>query len=206
MAVTKGIPLGSITLWLCNAAPVHTATDGDVAIDTTGGVDAFLYEYSGGAWTANATGGGGGGGGAPTTADYLTKTANGSLSAERVVTDTTEIAWDWATAGQAKASVGTIAETKLSGTTVAKSANYTLTNTDWMVLGNATGASFTLTLPAVASSTGRRYRIKKTDSSANTVTVQGNAAETIDGANTAVLSRQYESIDLVCDGSTWHIS
>lgn len=44
-----------------------------------------------------------GGSGAPTTADYLVKTANGSLSAERVVTDTTSITWDWATAGQAKA-------------------------------------------------------------------------------------------------------
>jgi hypothetical protein len=42
-------------------------------------------------------------GGAPTNADYLVKTANGSLSAERVVTDTTSIVWDWATGGQAKA-------------------------------------------------------------------------------------------------------
>lgn len=49
--------------------------------------------------------GGGGGGGAPTTADYLVKTANAGLSAERVVTDTSTIAWDWATAGQAKAEI-----------------------------------------------------------------------------------------------------
>jgi len=44
--------------------------------------------------------------GAPTDADYLVKTANASLSAERVVTDTTGttgVTWDWATAGQAKA-------------------------------------------------------------------------------------------------------
>lgn len=50
-------------------------------------------------------GGGGGGGGAPTDADYLVKTANGSLSAERVVTDTTGntgVTVDWGTAGQAK--------------------------------------------------------------------------------------------------------
>lgn len=46
------------------------------------------------------------GGGAPTDAEYLVGTANGSLSAERVVTDTTGttgIAWDLGTAGQAKA-------------------------------------------------------------------------------------------------------
>lgn len=40
---------------------------------------------------------------APADADYLVKTANSGLSAERVVTDTTTIVWDFATAGQAKA-------------------------------------------------------------------------------------------------------
>jgi hypothetical protein len=52
-----------------------------------------------------AVGGGGGGGGAPTNADYLVRTANGTLSAERVVTDTSTIVWNWGTAGQAKAEV-----------------------------------------------------------------------------------------------------
>lgn len=51
---------------------------------------------------------GGGGGGAPTTADYLVKTADAGLSAERVVTDTTTITWDWATGGQAKANAVTL--------------------------------------------------------------------------------------------------
>lgn len=46
----------------------------------------------------------GGGSGAPTTVDYLVRTANAGLSAERVVTDTATITWDWSTAGQAKAS------------------------------------------------------------------------------------------------------
>lgn len=48
------------------------------------------------------------GSGAPTTADYLVKTADGGLSAERVVTDTTSITWDWATGGQAKANVANV--------------------------------------------------------------------------------------------------
>ena len=57
----------------------------------------------------------GGGGGAPTTADYLVKTADAGLSAERVVTDTTTVTWDWATGGQAKANVadGSIGTVKL---------------------------------------------------------------------------------------------
>lgn len=41
----------------------------------------------------------GGGGGAPTDADYLVKTANGSLSAERVVGDSTTVTANWGTAG-----------------------------------------------------------------------------------------------------------
>ena len=41
--------------------------------------------------------------GAPDSADYLVGTANATLTAERVVTDTTSITWDLATAGQAKA-------------------------------------------------------------------------------------------------------
>jgi hypothetical protein len=77
-------------------------TDGTVAEGSTGvALDTGAeYTYDGAAWNALS---GGGGGGAPTTADYLVKTADAGLSAERVVTDTSEIAWDWATAGQAKA-------------------------------------------------------------------------------------------------------
>lgn len=48
--------------------------------------------------TLTATGGGGGG--APTTADYLVRTADPTLSAERVVTDSTSITANWGTAGQ----------------------------------------------------------------------------------------------------------
>ena len=51
---------------------------------------------------------GGGGGGAPTTADYLVKTADAGLSAERVVTDTATVTWDWATAGLVKANAVTL--------------------------------------------------------------------------------------------------
>lgn len=42
---------------------------------------------------------------APNTADFLVKTANGALTAERVVTDTASLIWDWSVAGQAKANV-----------------------------------------------------------------------------------------------------
>lgn len=66
--------------------------------------DEGKYLKGDGTWGAVS---GGGGGGAPTDADYLVRTANGSLSVERVVTDTSTVAWDWATAGQAKAAIVT---------------------------------------------------------------------------------------------------
>lgn len=44
-------------------------------------------------------------GGAPDSAEYLVGAASGGLSAERVVTDTTTVAWDLATPAQAKANV-----------------------------------------------------------------------------------------------------
>ena len=79
---------------------------GDRWIDTVGLNTYTLVDASVGAavWVQE-DGSGGGGGGAPTTADYLVKTANGSLSAERVVTDTASVTWDWTTGGQAKATV-----------------------------------------------------------------------------------------------------
>lgn len=69
----------------------------------------------GGVLTINATGGGGGGG-APTDADYIVATTNGSLSAERVATSTATISVDMGTAGQAKWNVidGSLGTAKLA--------------------------------------------------------------------------------------------
>jgi len=56
-----------------------------------------------------------GGGGAPTDAEYIVGALHGGLTAERVVTDTSEITFDLATAGQLKANVGAIAQAKVTG-------------------------------------------------------------------------------------------
>jgi len=46
----------------------------------------------------------GGGGGAPTNAEYITAATDPTLTAERVLTNTASITWDFSTPGQAKAS------------------------------------------------------------------------------------------------------
>jgi hypothetical protein len=48
------------------------------------------------------------------------------------------------------------------------------------------------------------YHIKKMGSTA-LVIIDGNGTETIDGALTATLTTQYESIMLVSDGIEWHV-
>jgi hypothetical protein len=49
-------------------------------------------------------GGGGGGGGAPDNAEYIVAATDATLTAERVLTNTATITWDFTTPGQAKAS------------------------------------------------------------------------------------------------------
>lgn len=85
-----------------------------------------------------------------------------------------------------------------------RTAAYTADATDFLVLCNASGGAFTVTLPAAAAAAGRIYTIKKIDSSANAVTVDGAGAETIDGAATRNLAAQYDALLIQSDGSNWH--
>jgi hypothetical protein len=86
-----------------------------------------------------------------------------------------------------------------------KTANYTATSADHTLLGDASSGNITITLPAASTCTNRFYIIKKIDITSNTVTIDGNASELIDGATTYVLSTQYESVTLQCDGTNWWI-
>lgn len=83
-------------------------------------VGAFAYLTPGTNLTITGTTLDAAGGGSPTDAEYLVGAVHGSLSAERLVTNTTTITWDLATAGQAKANVaaGSIGATELAATAV----------------------------------------------------------------------------------------
>lgn len=87
---------------------------------------------------------------------------------------------------------------------VAKTANYTATENDEFIAVDATSGAVTITLPPVATTRGgKRYVIKKIDSSGNAVTADGNASETIDGATTKATSTQWASFTLINTGSAW---
>lgn len=72
-----------------------------------------------------------------------------------------------------------------------------------VVICDASGGDFTVTLPEAEKATGYRYVFKKIDASVNAVTIDGYGAETVDGAATKSLSAQYETLTVVCDGTEW---
>jgi len=92
--------------------------------------------------------------------------------------------------------------------TDAKTTAYVVTSADnkKLIEGDATSASFTITLPPVATTQdGFTIAFKKTDATANTVTIDGDSSETIDGATSYVLDAQYDYIILQCDTTTWNV-
>jgi hypothetical protein len=84
---------------------------------------------------------------------------------------------------------------------VTKTGAYTATNDDYVI--DCTSGTFTVTLPASSGRTGRILIIK--NSGAGTITVDGNASETIDGAATYAISVQYGTIQIMSDGTNWKI-
>lgn len=81
--------------------------------------------------------------------------------------------------------------------------NYTVTADDHTILVNATTAAVTITLRPVGSKAFPYLVIKKIDSSANTVTIDGAGANTIDGVSTLVLRNRYSSVVLHADATEW---
>lgn len=78
---------------------------------------------------------------------------------------------------------------------------YTIATADDIVLANATGSAFTVTLPSAVGIEGKVVTVKKTDGTYNQVTVSG----TIDLHSRKFLSTLNESITLVSDGTNWKI-
>jgi uncharacterized protein (TIGR02145 family) len=64
---------------------------------------------------------------------------------------------------------------------------------------------YTVTLPAAASNAGKVYYIKNISSTNVTITLDGNASETIDGSTTYGLGLYKHAVRIICDGSRWHI-
>jgi hypothetical protein len=82
------------------------------------------------------------------------------------------------------------------------SANTTIDTTYETVLVDCTSGAVTITLPAASVGIqGKKYVIKKIDSTANAVTIAG----TVDGTTNPTLANQYASKTMQCDGTNWRL-
>ena len=84
-----------------------------------------------------------------------------------------------------------------------KTAAYTIEEDDDVILGDATAAAFTVTLPKATLFEGRRFTVKKIDASVNAVTLDGDGSETIDGTLTFALTARWDKVTVLSDGTNW---
>ncbi len=88
---------------------------------------------------------------------------------------------------------------------VAKTANYTATAVDEIINCDASGGSFTITLPTSVGISGKRYDVRKSDSSGNTVTVDYFGSETGNDETSAIISLQYTNLSFTSENPNWMI-
>ncbi len=93
-----------------------------------------------------------------------------------------------------------IANMTITGTE--KTADYTLTADDEIILVNTASGPVTVTLPAAAGNAGRTY-VVVLKTAGNPLTISPDGAETINGGSALVLDRSHQAIRLVSDGTGW---
>lgn len=75
-----------------------------------------------------------------------------------------------------------------------------------LIQGATAGGAFTVTLPLLSAvNDGFQVQVMKSDSAANDLTIDGNGAETINGASTLVLTNQFDFAFLKKDASEWKV-
>lgn len=84
--------------------------------------------------------------------------------------------------------------------------NIGLSDRGYLQLLDATTGAFTAKLPDPTICVGQPFVFKKTDSSGNAITISQFAAETIDGATSIVLTAQYQTIQMLSDGTNWQVT
>ncbi len=88
-------------------------------------------------------------------------------------------------------------------------AAYTIGPRDSVLNCTGAGGAFSVSLPTAASSfrngVGMIYKVTKTDSGANGITIDPSGAETIGGLATIFLAHQFDSVTFQSNGTNWDI-
>lgn len=83
--------------------------------------------------------------------------------------------------------------------------SYTATDEDSYIFADATAVAITISLPPAADVPYHIFTVKRLNSGANSVTIDADGSETIDGALTFVLGTQYHAVRIFSDGTEWWI-
>lgn len=79
---------------------------------------------------------------------------------------------------------------------------YTVLVTDEVLLVDSSGGTVTIALPAIASFEGFRLELIVTNN-ANTITLDGDGSETINGQTTLTVAAVYGRVTLLCTSTGW---
>lgn len=85
------------------------------------------------------------------------------------------------------------------------SASRAVLDQDGLIIVDATAGDKTYTLPTAVGRVGKIFSFKKIDSSTNSVIIDPNGAETINGASTFSFNREKRVISIISNGTNWAI-
>ena len=192
--VVRGVNASGITMTLYDSTAMAQDVGGAIAFGRQNGVSSHR-------WFANMKGGkeNSASGNYAGYLSYFTRPNGGSL-AERMRIDSSGNVGIGTTTPSSKLEVVGPIETAFAS----KTADYTVTASDSIVVGNPSTANITFTLPTASGIAGRRYTFKNI-SSTYSVIIDGSGTETIDGATTKTLGSQYAVIVIFSDGTNWLI-
>ena len=100
---------------------------------------------------------------------------------------------------------GTIKSNGMISNLVSKTSAYTVQTSDEIITGDATSATFTISLPTAVGIAGQTFTIKRLNAGVNSVSIGTTSSQTIDGAPSLVLNAQYKYLKVVSNGANWLI-
>jgi hypothetical protein len=217
------IPTAGLHTFQINGATAASIAAGQTRIFGETAIDFQGLFFNGPSWWAGAFGGNGNGRLFATAAGGTQIYGQGSAYdisignkigtiAIRIPTNTANAEVVGILSAASVAATGTVTGSNLSGTNTGdgayvvqtKTTGYTATENagDVIVLCNL-AAGFTVVLPTAVGNKAR-FTFKKL-AAAGQIIIDGAGSETIDGALTATLNAQYESITIVSDNANWMI-
>lgn len=211
---------GSAGAHTITISPASGNINGAGSFNLTNNYQAAKVVYTGSQWTVEAAAGTSGGGGTSVTGTGLWYSASGTLNSA-AVTLTGDLSPAALSSNNLPVTVSTLQKLNVSGL---KTANYTVTTSDYVVGIGTLTSSITITLPS-SPATGSSYVIKDVNGTCQqfirvkagatggspTVSTKGfivtitPASGNIDGQSNIYLTNPYQSYTLVYTGSQWSI-